>query len=166
MHHLGHHGVDQLAGRLPFSLILVSWSSQSFISTTPAHTHPASNVSATPSYHPARSPPRHPVRGILLLGIKASNLATLHKAALEPRLPPATLSTLVDDLDRLGIVVPGAKQVRQEAKVATATQAAALRVGYTRVKAVRSAVRKAHASKEVQQAYGVGQVVNPTWCAT
>jgi len=52
-------------------------------------------------------------------------------------------------------------RVRQEAKVATATQAAALRIGYTRVKAVRSAVRKAHASKEVQQAYGVGQVVNP-----
>ena len=105
--------------------------------------------------------PNQEFSSITLLGRKAFNLASLHQAALEPRLPPATLSTLADDLDRLGIVIPGAKQVRQEAKVATATQAAALHVGYTLVKAVRSAVRKAHASKEVQQAYGVGQVVNP-----
>ena len=105
--------------------------------------------------------PHQEFAGIILLGIKASNLALLHNAALEPRLPPLTLSTLVDDLDRLGTVVPGAKQVRQEAKVATAAQAAALRAGYARVKAVRSAVRKARASKEVKQAYGVGQAVNP-----
>lgn len=105
--------------------------------------------------------PHQEFAGLVLLGIKASNLALLHKAVLEPRLPPLTLSTLVEDLDRLGTVVPGAKQVREEAKVATATQAAALRAGYSRVKAVRSAVRKARASKEVKQAYGVGQAVNP-----
>jgi len=105
--------------------------------------------------------PNQEFSGIILLGIKASNLAVLHQDVLQLRLPPTTLPTLLDDLTRLGITVPGAKQVRQEAKVATATQATALRIGYARVKAVRSAVRKAHASKEVQQAYGVGQVVNP-----
>jgi len=105
--------------------------------------------------------PHQDFSGIARLGLKASTLASLYQAALAPRLPPGTLSTLVEDIDRLSVAVPGARQVRQEAKVATATQAEALRVGYARVKAVRSAVRKTHASKEVKQAYGVGQTVRP-----
>ena len=103
--------------------------------------------------------PNQEFAGITLLGLKASTLAILHQAALEPRLPPATLSILVDDLERLGAIVPGARQVRQEAKVATAARDAALRAGYERVTAVRSAVKNARASKEVKKAYGVGQVV-------
>jgi hypothetical protein len=66
---------------------------------------------------------------------------------------------LIDDLDLLGVAVSGAKQVRQEAKVATSEQVAALDAGYARVRAVRTAVKKARASKEVKRAYGVGQVV-------
>jgi hypothetical protein len=108
----------------------------------------------------ASAHPHQEFSGIAKLGLKASNLALLHQAVLAPRLPPATLSTLAEDIDRLGTVVPGTRQVRQEAMVATATQAEALRVGYARVKAVRSAVRKARASKEVKQAYGVGQEVH------
>ena len=105
--------------------------------------------------------PHQDFSGIARLGLKASNLALLHQAVLAPRLPPGTLSTLVEDIDRLGTVVPGVRQVRQEAMVATATQADALRVGYARVKAVRTAVRKARVSGEVKQAYGVGQDVRP-----
>ena len=98
---------------------------------------------------------------ITYLGHKASNLALLHAAALGSRLPPTTVSTLIDDLDVLGAAVPGAKQVRHELKVATADQDAALRAGHARVKAVREAVKKARASDEVKKAYGVGQALNP-----
>jgi hypothetical protein len=104
--------------------------------------------------------PHQEFSGIIQLGLKASTLAVLHQTVLEPRLPPGTLTTLIEDLSLLGAIVPGARQVRQEAKVATAAQAAALRAGHARVKAVRAAVRKARTSKEVQKAYGVGQVVN------
>ena len=96
---------------------------------------------------------------LLQLGLKASSLALLHQAALTPRLPATTLSTLIDDLDRLGVVVPGAKQARHEARVATADQEAALAAGYARVKAVRNAVKKSGAPGEIREAYGVGQVV-------
>ncbi len=53
--------------------------------------------------------PKHEFADIAHLGIKASNLALLHQAALEPRLPPSTLSTLIDDLDALGVAIPGAQ---------------------------------------------------------
>jgi hypothetical protein len=112
--------------------------------------------SLNPNAHPNQA-----FADVTQLGHKAANLALLHAAALAPRLPPTTVSTLVDDLDLLGTVVPGAKQVRHEAKVATADQDAALRAGYARVKAVRSAVKKARATDEVKKAYGVGQRVNP-----
>ena len=108
---------------------------------------------------PTSAHPNQEFSTILQLGLKASNLAILHQPALTPRLPPAILSTLIADLDHLGVVVPSAKQIRHEAKVATSEQTAALDAGYARVKAVRTAVKKARASKEVKQAYGVGQVV-------
>jgi hypothetical protein len=112
------------------------------------------------SFRVTNAHPHQDFSGIARLGLKASNLALLHQAVLAPRLPPATLSTLAEDIDRLAAVVPGTRQVRQEAMVATATQAEALRVGYARVKAVRTAVKKSDASREVKQAYGVGQEVH------
>jgi hypothetical protein len=105
--------------------------------------------------------PNQPFTDLLQLGLKASTLALLHQAALAARLPVTTLPTLIDDLDLLGVVVPGAKQVRHEARVATADQNAALEAGYARVKAVREAVKKARATDEVKKAYGVGQPVRP-----
>lgn len=105
--------------------------------------------------------PNQDFSAVALLGLKAGNLALLHEASLAPRLPPSLLPTLLADLDRLGVVVPGARQTRHEAKVATADQQAALHAGYTRVKAVRAAVKKAGAAAEVQKAYGVGQLVQP-----
>jgi hypothetical protein len=112
----------------------------------------------------AINPNAHPNQefaNITYLGRKAVNLALLHAAALGLRLPPTTVSTLIDDLDLLGAAVPGARQVRHELKVATADQDAALRAGHARVKAVRAAVKKARASDEVKKAYGVGQALNP-----
>ena len=109
----------------------------------------------------ATAHPKHDFAVIAHLGHKASNLAALHQAALDPRLPPNTVSTLISDLDLLGVVIPDAKQVRHEARVATADQDATLQAGHELVKAVRAAVKKAGAAKEVQRAYGVGQVVNP-----
>jgi len=107
----------------------------------------------------------HPNQGfdsITQLGLKALNLAILHQAVIEPRLPAGTINGLTSDLDALGVVVPGAQQVQRESQTATAEQRAALRKGYARVRAVRSAVRKSGAPKDVQRAYGVGQYVNPT----
>ena len=111
----------------------------------------------------AFNPNAHPNQAfsdVILLGYKASNLGLLHAAALGPRLPPTTVSTLIDDLDLLGAAIPGARQVRHEARVATADQDAALRAGHARVKAVRDAVKKARATDEVKKAYGVGQPLN------
>jgi hypothetical protein len=105
--------------------------------------------------------PKHEFASIAHLGIKASNLALLHQVALEHRLPPGLLATLIDDLDALGVAIPGAHQVRAEARAATAAQTAALGAGHAHVKAVRSAVRKAGAPKVVQKAYGVGQSIDP-----
>jgi hypothetical protein len=109
----------------------------------------------------ATAHPKHDFAIIAHLGHKAAHLATLHQAALDPRLPPNTLSTLISDLDLLGAVIPDAKQIRHEARVATADQDATLQAGYELVKAVRAAVKKAGAAKEVQRAYGIGQAVNP-----
>lgn len=109
----------------------------------------------------AAAHPKYDFAVIAHLGHKATHLATVHQAALDPRLPPNTLSTLISDLDLLGVVIPDAKQVRHEARVATADQDATLQAGHELVKAVRAAVKKAGAAKEVKQAYGVGQVVNP-----
>jgi hypothetical protein len=115
------------------------------------------NASLSSAAHPSQD-----FAAVALLGLKAENLALLHEAALTPRLPPSLLASLIADLDLLGAVVPGARQIRQEAKVATADQDAALRAGYARVKAVRAAVKKADAPTEVRKAYGVGQLVQPT----
>ncbi len=105
--------------------------------------------------------PKHAFADIALLGRKASNLAVLHQAALAPRLPLGALSALIADLDALAVAVPGARQVRAEARVATVAQTATLDDGYAHVKAVRSAVKKGGAPKEVRKAYGVGQNIDP-----
>ena len=97
--------------------------------------------SLNPNAHPNQA-----FSDVTQLGHKASNLALLHAAALAPRLPPTTVSTLLVDLDLLGAAIPGSKQVHHEAKVATADQDAALRDGHARVKAVRTAVKKARAA--------------------
>jgi hypothetical protein len=110
------------------------------------------------------NPNAHPNQAfadVTQLGHKAGNLALLHAAALAPRLPPTTVSTLLTDLDLLGAAIPGTRQGHHEARVATADQSAALRAGYARIKAVRDAVKKARAADEVKKAYGVGQNVNP-----
>jgi len=106
----------------------------------------------------------HPNQGfdnIAQLGLKAWNLAVLHQSVIEPRLPTGTINGLAGDLDTLGVIVPGAMQVRQESQTATAEQRAALKRGYTWIQTVRTAVRKAGASKEVQKAYTVGLSLSP-----
>lgn len=109
----------------------------------------------------AHAHPNQEFAGIAQLGRKAANLAILHQTVLDPRLPPSTLSTLIGDLDLLGTVIPAAKQVRLESKVATADQDATLADGCDLIRAVRTAVKKARAAKEVQRAYGVGHPVSP-----
>jgi hypothetical protein len=98
---------------------------------------------------------------ITQLGIKGVNLALKFAAALDARLPPDVVAGLVEDLDSLGIVVPGATQARNEAKTATATQDALAEKGYELIRSVRVLVHKARASKEVQSAYTVGHVIRP-----
>ena len=109
----------------------------------------------------AHAHPNQEFASIIQLGHKASDLAILHQTVLDPRLPLNTRSTLTDDLDLLGVVVPGAKQARLESKVATADQDATMHAGYEHIRAVRSAVKKARAPKEVKRAYSVGHFVNP-----
>jgi hypothetical protein len=93
---------------------------------------------------------------ITQLGLKAFNLATLYKDALEPRMPAGTIEGIGEDVGALSQVVSGAMQVHQEAEVATAEQMAAARKGFKLARAVRRAVKKCDAPKEVQKAYGVG----------
>ena len=139
---------------------------------TPCSTSPRPQLApiGAPTYRrsPVKTPllvtdahPKQEFADILQLGLKASILAELYLAALEPRLPPGALSDLIEDLDLLGVVVPGARQVRAEATAATADQDAAVRAGYARVRAVRAAVRKSGAPREVKKAYGIGQMINP-----
>ena len=103
--------------------------------------------------------PKKDFSSITQLGLKALNLALSHAAALTPRLPRDMLKGLAEDLQSLGVVVPGAKQARVEAMSATTTQNAALQQGYSRVLQIRAAIRRAKAPAEVQHAYGVGVVV-------
>src|SRR4051812_35685802 len=101
--------------------------------------------------------PRIDFTTITQVGLQAYNLGLAHKAAIDPS-RPGTIDGLGTDLDAIGVVVPGAVQAHHEARVATSTQNTLLEQGYTRVRAIRTAIRKAGAPKDVQRAYGVGQV--------
>lgn len=105
--------------------------------------------------------PKRAFTSITQLGLTAFNLATLHKALLDPRLPVGTVAGLAEDLDTLGVVVPAAKQVHDEAQVATGEQDQVALKGYARIRSVRAAVRKVNAPIDVQSAYGVGAAINP-----
>src|SRR5262245_18811406 len=96
---------------------------------------------------------------ITQVGMKAYDLATTHQAVIDARLPGAR-DRLMNDLDSLGAVVPGAMQARHEARVATSAQNAAVKQGYEQVKAIRQGIRKAGALKDLQHTYGVGQRMN------
>ena len=100
--------------------------------------------------------PRIAFSRIALVGLKALQLATTHELVLASRLPQDLTKALTEDLTALGVVVPQAKQVRNEAQVATSTQYTALRLGYARVSQIRAAVRHSNAPKDVKKAYGVG----------
>lgn len=100
--------------------------------------------------------PRKDFSAIVQVGLKAHNLAGAHQAALEPRLPSGLLDGLAADLTKLGGDVPGAQATRAEARAATASQDEALAQGYALVTAIRTAVQRSGASKDVRVAYGVG----------
>ncbi|MEO7327706.1 MAG: hypothetical protein ABI193_03945, partial [Minicystis sp.] len=93
--------------------------------------------------------------------LKAFNLALLYAAVLDPRLPAGVVPGLEEDLETLGVVVPGAQQARHESQSATVTQDARGRKGHALVRSVRTAVRKAKATPEVKKAFGVGQLLRP-----
>jgi hypothetical protein len=105
--------------------------------------------------------PRKDFSIITQLGLKALSLALTHATALAPRLPEDVVAGLSADLETLGAVVPGARQARLEARSATTTQNTALDQGFTRVRQIRAAVRRAKAPVAVKHAYGVGQNANP-----
>ncbi|MDI1431845.1 hypothetical protein [Polyangium sorediatum] len=101
--------------------------------------------------------PRKNFSSISQLGLKALNLALAHADALGPRLSPGLVEGLLADVEKLGDVIPGAKQARSESIAATSTQNAALAEGHARVRQVRAAVRRAKASVDVKHGYGIGQ---------
>lgn len=103
--------------------------------------------------------PRRDFTGITQLGLKALGLANAKKAALEPRIPAGTLAGLEEDVGALVAAVPSAITARAGAKSATVAQKAALERAQSRIQAVRTVVRNAHAPKEVQHAYGVGSAL-------
>jgi hypothetical protein len=105
--------------------------------------------------------PRKDFTAITQSGLKALSLALDHQAVIDPRLPAGTVAGLEEDLEALGAAIPGAVQVRHEAKAATTAQNTMLKQGYAQVLAIRKAVRKAEAPKDVQKAYGVGQATAP-----
>ncbi|MDI1443146.1 hypothetical protein [Polyangium sp. 6x1] len=101
--------------------------------------------------------PRKNFSAISQLGLKALNLALAHVAALGPRLPPGMVEDLLADVEKLGDVVPSAKQARSESVAATSAQNVALAEGHTRVRQVRAAVRRAKAPADVKRAFGIGR---------
>ncbi len=104
--------------------------------------------------------PKKDFTAITQLGLKALNLALVHAASIGPRLPQGMIEVLTSDLENLGDVVPGAKQARSEATAATSAQHAALAQGFTQVRQIRSAIRRAKAPADVKRAYGIGQKVS------
>ncbi|MDC3954474.1 hypothetical protein [Polyangium jinanense] len=105
--------------------------------------------------------PRKNFSAISQLGHKALNLALGHAAALGPRLSPGLVEGLVADVEKLGDVVPSAKQARSESVAATSAQNVALAEGHTRVRQVRAAVRRAKAPADVKRGFGVGRRTRP-----
>ena len=101
--------------------------------------------------------PKKDIDSITQTGIKAYDLAILHKAVIAPRLPAGTIEGLDEDLTNLGVAVPAVKQAHDEAQSATVDQNAVVARGYERVRSIRSALRDAGAPKQIQRAYGVGQ---------
>src|SRR5262245_11372112 len=60
--------------------------------------------------------PRREFNAITQLGLKVLNLASTYKADIAPRVPTGTLEGLSEDLQNLGIVVPGAAQAHLDAQ--------------------------------------------------
>jgi hypothetical protein len=100
--------------------------------------------------------PKKEFSGILRTGVSALNLAHAHEQVLDTRLPPGLLGEVAADLQKLGADVPGAEATREAARAATAIQDEALAQGYALVTAVRAAVLRNGAGKEVRKGYGVG----------
>src|ERR1700755_118678 len=96
--------------------------------------------------HPAKN-----FNNITQVGLKALNLALAYATEIDARLPDVA-DALGDDLENLGVMVPGTKKVREESGAATVAQNALIRSGYLRVQAIRKTVRKSGAPKEVQRA--------------
>ncbi|MDI3283570.1 hypothetical protein [Polyangium sp. 15x6] len=106
--------------------------------------------------------PRKDFTAITQLGLKALSLALTHADSLVPRLPEGMIELLSNDIEKLGKVVPGAKQARSEAVAATSAQNVTLERGYAQARQIRAALRRAHAPADVKRAYGVGQKVKKT----
>lgn len=105
--------------------------------------------------------PRNDETQVTQAALKALELATKHKTALDERLPAGLIDGLGTNLTALGVVIPGAKQAKTVAKAATVTQAEALTKGYASVTALRTLIKSSKASADVRKAYGVGSKVNP-----
>lgn len=100
--------------------------------------------------------PKKEFSSILQTGLSALDLAKAHLQALELRLPPGLLVEVEADLQKLGADVPGAEATREAARAATAAQDETLARGYALVTAVRAAVLRNGADKNVRKGYGVG----------
>jgi hypothetical protein len=94
-------------------------------------------------------------------GLKALKLIEGEDPAFLDRLPENTVSELSTALTALGVLVPGARTVRHQARTATVTQAEALASGFALVSAVRTAAIRRSLPAAVRKAYGVGAKTNP-----
>lgn len=105
--------------------------------------------------------PSKDISVITQTALKAHALAIAYEAALKSRLPEDILDGLTADLVALGVQVPGVKLARAKVKAATAGQGEALAHGYALVTAVRMAVSRSDATRDVRKEYGVGVKVSP-----
>lgn len=94
-------------------------------------------------------------------GLKALELVTEHRAALEGRLDAGAIDALRGNLERLGVAVPGQLAARATSKSATVTQAKALETAAQFVTAIRASVRSNDGSAAKKKAYGVGNRLDP-----
>lgn len=93
--------------------------------------------------------------------LKALELATAHRSAIEPRLTAGTLEGLAHDVETLGAATPQQLVIRREAIASTVTQATALATTAALISATRNAVKTHTKDPATRGAFGVNVRVEP-----
>ena len=98
---------------------------------------------------------------VIDLGLSTHELASTHRARIEPRLPPGMLEGLLANVTVLRTAVPQAISAVNEKGASTATQNAAAEHAHAIVMAVREALVAAKVDAETKKEWGIGTKLRP-----